>query len=154
MEVANYCTIPGSEASSQPPSPVEYSSSYVSTFSEDVSSKDIVQSDEKENESIVLIVSRSSLEQPPGTTSLPYAFNKALPEIVEVAPKKVQVDSTEAKKSMRGYHALQELMETERAFVKDLRILVKVLNAHNTVNSYHLRTSRLTFHVLDLPRTT
>lgn len=138
MAAANYCTIPGSEASSQPPSPVEYSSSYVSTFSEDVSSKDIVQSNEKENESIVFIVSRSSLEQPPGTPSLPYAFDKALPEIVEVVPQKAQVDSTEAKKSVRGYHALQELMETERAFVKDLRILVKVLKTQNTMNLYHL----------------
>jgi hypothetical protein len=151
MEAANYCTISGSEASSQPPSPVEYSSSYVSTFSEDVSSKDTVQSDAKESESIVLIVSRSSLEQPPGTPSLPYAFNKALPEIVEVAPKKAQVDSMEAKKSMRGYHALQELMETERAFVKDLRILVKVLKSQYTMNSYHLTANRLTSHVLDLP---
>jgi hypothetical protein len=140
MEATNYCTIPGREAYSRPPSLNEYSTSYLSTFSEDLSSKDINHSDEKENASIVLIVSRSSLEQPPGTPSLSYSFDKALPEIVEVEPKKTQVDSAEARKSMRGRHALQELMETERAFVKDLRILVKVQRAQHIVNGQHLRT--------------
>ncbi|KAI9284922.1 hypothetical protein BC943DRAFT_54248 [Umbelopsis sp. AD052] len=125
MQTTNYCAIPGREVSSRPPSLNEYSTSYMSTCSEDMSGRDIDQSDKKENESIVLIVSRSSLEQPPGTPLLSYSFDKALPEIVEIEPKKTQVDLTEARKSMRGRHALQELMETERAFVKDLRILVK-----------------------------
>jgi hypothetical protein len=56
-----------------------------------------------------------------------YTNDKPLPDLVQMeepAPPKTQ--SSISRSSMRGVHALQELMETERDFVKDLRILVKV----------------------------
>lgn len=56
-----------------------------------------------------------------------YAHDKPLPDMVPVTraeTAKAQIPVNRS--SMRGVHALQELMETERDFVKDLRILVKV----------------------------
>jgi hypothetical protein len=124
-EDQNYCTIPeDSNLLSRPSSIHEYSSSYVAFSSEEASSKDSRDLNGTGSNSIVSIVSRSSLEQQDNQT-LTYTHDKPLPELSE--PAQSQPVTAEAKKSMRGLHALQELMETERAFVKDLRILVKVI---------------------------
>jgi hypothetical protein len=127
LEEKNYCAIPAQASSTSRPSSIhEHSSAYVATSIEDACDKDGNEIDSSEDNCISTIVSKSSFEQE-NHSSLIYAHEKPLPKLSEPAePVQSQPNTAETRNSMRGLHALQELMETERAFVKDLRILVKV----------------------------